>query len=183
MNPSLEHHPPPPTAAQRALAIPELLTQILTTISLPDNHTSHLTLTRCARVSPLWHTTTLPLLWRHPCRYPEDNLHKRLLAIRDADPEQQAHRRQAHADLIQETCLVTLDGEEASVADRVLAGVVFPRLERVRVWLVADCARVPFVRGGMVGDVELDSSFDGFPDTNKPSRGELGEILGQIPVS
>lgn len=185
------------SARQRTLATPEIVSLVLSWIyqddqfhqtvykesSLPDedpdeSYYGHLgVLLRCAQVNKLWHLEAVTFLWREPCIYTDHWLHTRFSAFTDFE------RKQYHANLVEETTLITLSRSEAARGDAVLEGVEFPRLKEVRIYLDGNGEHITKIRGSHVKVLDLDPSFDYYPDTYRVSREEMDVILDQLPVS
>ena len=216
---------PPLSAAQKVLAIPELLTLIIYWISedtdfwhygpsplihlpspispsssfpLPSypshnpedkpestSHDRHGALLRCALVSQLWFSISIPFLWSDDASssIPSGNLFQDLIfrfsCITPA-------RRQLYADFVEKDTfmLVKPDSEKAKEADEVLKDVKFPRLKSL--WMIMPgfgTSYVPKIDGKSVEILELDPSFDVNPDTYRVGGEELEEVLVQVAVS
>lgn len=189
------------SACQRALATPEVVSLVLYWMYHQDDQFYHGihkasdapdrdadvelvyaggkwgVLLRCAQVSKLWHLEALPFLWREPCIYTQDRLHTRFSMFTDFA------RKQYHANLVQETSLVTLSSSEVARANVVLEGLEFPRLTEVRIYLDGDGEFITKIRGDHVKILDVDPSFDCYPDTYRVSREQMDTILEQLPVS
>jgi hypothetical protein len=209
-NSSTSTRKPPQTAASRALQLPELLATILQHIA--DDHANHWdawdarrnesciigrdgVLSRCGRVSKLWHHEAMRLLWAHPN---SQNSYPRASLWWFFAPLGSLARRQHYADFVEEAVLATVEegGDEAQRADAALAGVGFPRLAQVLLFVNVGAdqdwvrngvpyrgLRVPRIAGEAVARMQLDPAFQFMGSLDSVNEKEMSVVLEEIPVS
>lgn len=186
-----------PTAVQRALQMPEILSRIFERIY--EDYKSYYSvydeegeeeeviysygregvLVRCGLVNNLWYHEAMRLLWRAPTVgfYLQNSFVKYFAKI---DPA----RRQFYANYVEEAKLVTVNEERAAECDDVLKDVAFPRLKGVGMVLDDwnDGFYVPRIGKHWVTHLEIDPRFEYNPTTYGMTIDEMGMILEQIPV-
>ncbi|KAH8646345.1 hypothetical protein BX600DRAFT_477554 [Xylariales sp. PMI_506] len=189
-------------ATRRALLIPEILSQIFFWISQDDSfyHTVHGpdldeldepkllctyekegALVRCGQVSKLWCSEAMPYAWRnlrHTYPFERVSLPRIIGAV---EPD----RRQRYADMVEIAIMVGVaSGEEADDADAAIHGVEFPNLKEVTMPLAGfnRSEHIPVMGKNTVKVLNVDPSFDCYPDTYRVDQDEMKLILEQIPA-
>ena len=141
-------------------------------------------LLRCALVSHLWFDEALPYLWRTSRQWFSigDWYSGSLPAL---FAKMTPSRRQLYANLVEDCLLVTVSHESttAGEADEAFRGVHFPKLQSITMMLPGYGSKhVPLINSPNVTMLELDPSFDYYPDTYRVDGEELDIILDQVAV-
>ena len=200
---------PAATATRHALALPEMVHEILGWIMRdhascwtvrkdgateapdddlewndwedpPRSYGRHGVLVQCAQVNRLWFSEAVPFLWADLADYPSDrSLPEFFVAVPDLA------RRQLYASVVEQADLCPVEvGESAEAVDQSLRNVSFPRIESLRLRLPG-CdgpSHLPRVCCPRLVTLEIDPRFEHMPDTYCVLPQEWDEVLDQIPV-
>ena len=151
-----------PPIAQRVMAIPEILSEILSWLSddyveysLPASGARPLvrrryTLARCGRVNRLWFSEAMRHLWTDASKSPTFSLPQAMEKITRA-------RRQIYANLIVSANLFNVEKRNVVDHNASLRGVTFPRLKQLH--LILEVRRqtvcMPMLRAPVLDEIHL----------------------------
>ncbi|RDW93377.1 uncharacterized protein DSM5745_00699 [Aspergillus mulundensis] len=177
-----------PTAAQKALSLPELIIPIFEQIYTDDDVTvfhppedpddeiyrdREWTLRSCALVNTVWCTLALRILWR--CDNPayENDHFWRLQNIHSA-------RRRFYADMVEETTVTTHQSWSSHVPH--VSDVEFPRLKSLRLQVDFLAAEIPDFRAPGLRELTIDPRTECYPDqvVDAATMGSVFERIGGV---
>ncbi|KAL4911459.1 hypothetical protein BDW74DRAFT_142936 [Aspergillus multicolor] len=179
-----------PTATQKALSLPELLTPIFERIYIDNDTTVYnppgdpddeiyrnyeWTLRSCALVNTTWSPHALRILWRcdNPC-YNNDHL-GRLECI---SPE----RRAFYAEMVEEMTVKTHQAPEdwdIAVPNFGVNGIEFPRLKMLRLKVDFLAPVIPAFRAPSLRELRIDPHTEYYPDMRVEAE-TMGMVFEKI---